>query len=252
MEEIKTKLRSMSGISLSEMKDVQLQNRMDTKFVFHRKLLPDVLDYLHSTYAVFEIANQRISLYESIYFDTKDDKFYLDHHNKKNHRIKVRKRKYHSNGLTFFEIKEKRAGRTIKNRITIENFANDLDRKERNFLQEVWGEEMKLQATLINQYFRITLVNHAKTERITLDLRVAFVKDNGLVALDELVVAELKQGKINRSSLFYKLMREMNIAPFRISKYCIGRVILEDAQKIKYNRFKRKLLKLKKIANDIK
>jgi hypothetical protein len=250
MNEINNILNGMQSVSLEDMQSVQLQNRIDTKFVFHRRLLPEILLKMRSNYAVFEIENQRICAYESIYFDTEGLQFYLDHHNRKNHRIKVRKRRYTSNGLSFFEIKEKRAGRTIKKRIPTETFTNDLTTEEERFLADEWKTKLNLQVAIQNHYYRITLVDHAKTERITLDLQIRFTKESQSQELDYLVIAELKQGKINRGSAFFELMREMKIAPFRISKYCIGSLFLQEEDKIKYNRFKRKLLKLKKIAND--
>lgn len=252
MEEIKSILSEMQTIQLEEMQEVQLQNRMDTKFVFHRKLLTEILDKLKTHYSVFKIENQLISGYESIYFDTKNLQFYLDHHNRKNHRVKVRKRRYQSNGHTFFELKEKRADRTVKKRIPTKDFSESITTEEQAFLDDFWRPGLVLEPTLKNHYYRITLVDIAKTERITLDLQINFIVGKEEVCLDYLVVAELKQDRINRSSLFFQLMRNMGIAPYRISKYCIGTVILEKENNIKYNRFKRKLLKLKKIEDDFK
>ncbi|MCC5924811.1 MAG: polyphosphate polymerase domain-containing protein [Crocinitomicaceae bacterium] len=250
MEGIKNILNDLRSITLEEMQEVQLQNRIDTKFIFHQHLLPEVLHQMSVNYAVLRIENQRISEYESLYFDTENLQFYLDHHNKKNHRIKVRKRHYKSNGLTFFEIKEKRAGRTIKKRIPTHEFSATLSNEEKSFLKQEWGKELHLQATIKNHYQRITLVDNAKTERITLDLHVGFVNQNKRAYIDNIVIAELKQGSINRNSVFFELMRKMNIIPFRVSKYCVGSLLLVAENTLKYNRFKRKLLKLKKIAND--
>ena len=71
------------------------------------------------------------------------------------------------------------------------------------------------------------------------------------VKLDNLVIAELKQEFINRNSPFYSLMKKLVIRPYRLSKYCLGTLEVYGTENLKYNRFKEKLRKLRKI-NDKK
>ena len=55
--------------------------------------------------------------YKSLYYDTEDWKFYLDHHNGRVNRNKIRFREYVGSKLTFLEIKLKNnKGKTIKKR----------------------------------------------------------------------------------------------------------------------------------------
>ena len=86
-------------------------------------------------------------------------------------------------------------------------------------------------------------------ERLTFDINLEFKWEEEEKKFPSLVIAELKQERKNRNSPFYKLMRSKGIRPYRISKYCIGAIELYDTKKLKYNRFKKKLLKLKKINN---
>ena len=61
----------------------------------------------------------------------------------------------------------------------------------------------------------------------------------------------MKQAKASRISPFYQLIKEKQIRPNRISKYCIGVIKLFGKENVKYNRFKKKLIKLKKIENNV-
>ena len=94
-------------ISLDEMNSVALMKRTDTKFVININYLPVVLNTLLKTYQILEIEGRRIMNYSSLYFDTEDFKFYLDHHNGRVNRTKIRQRKYVDSDLTFLEIKKK-------------------------------------------------------------------------------------------------------------------------------------------------
>ena len=72
-------------------------------------------------YNILEVNNDKFSEYESLYFDQEDFKFYNDHHRGKSNRLKIRIRKYKSNGLAFLEVKKKaqRTNHKIKDKIKI-------------------------------------------------------------------------------------------------------------------------------------
>ena len=48
-------------------------------------------------------------------------------------------------------------------------------------------------------------------------------------------------------NMIYKLMKDNYIRPLKISKYCIGIIDMYGKNKVKYNRFKKKILKLNKL-----
>lgn len=249
MEELQHILSEFRTIKLEEMDRTKLMDRVDTKFAFHREELPDIIANLKEFFHVLEVEGKRISQYESLYFDKNKFDFYTDHHNNKNHRFKVRFRKYVDSGLNFLEVKEKRKGRIVKRRIPVQKFEHKLSDSSKTFVEQYLNDDDELEPKLWNKYQRITLVNKDLNERLTFDINLKFKWEEEEKKFPSLVIAELKQERKNRNSPFYKLMRSKRIRPYRISKYCIGAIELYDTKNLKYNRFKKKLLKLKKINN---
>lgn len=249
MKELQNILFEFPEIKLEEMDRTKLMDRVDTKFAFHRDQLPEIIKDLKTHFHVLEVDNKRISQYESLYFDKSEFDFYKDHHNNKNHRFKVRFRKYVDSGLHFLEVKEKRKGRMVKRRVPVKKFEHELSNSSKSFVEQYLKDEDELVPKLWNQYQRITFVNKELNERLTFDINLEFKWGEEEKKFPSLVIAELKQERKNRNSPFYKLMRLKGIRPYRISKYCIGAIELYDTRNLKYNRFKKKLLKLKKINN---
>ena len=105
-----TILNDFDPITLSEMDSVKLMNRTDTKFVFKRTLLAELLPILKEQYRVLDIKGNLISSYKTLYYDTDNFQFFLDHHNGKGNRFKVRVRNYVESDLFFLEIKNKYKG----------------------------------------------------------------------------------------------------------------------------------------------
>lgn len=250
MEELLKLLFSFKKIQLDELNDANLMRRMDIKFVFNEKHLYRILAQLKDQYDVLEVNQQPISQYKSLYFDTPNFQFYTDHHNQKNHRFKVRYRTYLNGNITFFEIKEKRKGVTDKRRIPVEEPTFDLTKAkdELSFYTQILPQKNKLIPVLWNSYKRITLVHKEQKERITFDLSLSFEWEGNSFTKKDLVIAELKQEKLSHASFFYQLMKKEGIRPFRLSKYCLGILNLHSDKRIKHNRFKQKLLKLKSIT----
>ncbi|WP_027421003.1 polyphosphate polymerase domain-containing protein [Crocinitomix catalasitica] len=238
-------LSELESINLTEMDAVRLMNRTDTKFVFSQNKLGGLLKELSKDYKVLEINGNKVSNYKTLYFDTKNFDFFLEHHNGKANRYKIRIRQYIESNLFFLEIKHKFKGRTDKVRIPINDFEEDLSTKSKAFIFGVLEKEVSLEPKLWNSFSRITLVNKHEKERLTFDLGVQYSIGEKKVAYDHLVIAELKQEKLNRLSTFYKLMKEKMIRPYSISKYCVGSIGLYP--ELKYNNFKSKLIFIDKI-----
>lgn len=244
-------LNQYEAISLPELLNAKLMNRVDTKFLIHLSDLPEILSALCEEYNILEVNEQRISNYENLYFDTPELRFYLDHHNKKDHRFKVRFRTYDNSQTTYFEIKERRKKRTDKQRFQVDEMSNELAKKELSLVREMVGASTSLQPTLMNQYQRITLVNEALKERFTLDLGLVFEKQGAFHSVDNVVVAELKQERLNRKSPVFEVMNQKKIRPFRFSKYCIGTALLFPEDQVKYNNFKHIIKKLNTFKNAV-
>jgi hypothetical protein len=233
-------LKDFSPVSLTEMDEVKLMNRTDTKFVLERDRFLSIFNVLSQDYKVLEVKGNRISNYQTLYFDTPDFQYFLDHHNGKGNRFKIRIRNYVESGLFFLEIKNKFKGRTDKHRITVKEFQTELKEKSKAFVDSIIGEGVNLEAKLWNSFGRITLVNHKEKERLTLDINLTFEKDDKKIVYPHIIIAELKQEKVNRNSPFYSLMKKNQIRPYSISKYCVGAVSLNP--NLKYNNFKEKLM----------
>jgi len=242
-------LLQFQKITLQEMEAVQLQDRMDTKLVFHRDRLPFILARLKDDYLVFEINNCRLSPYQTLYFDDDRWKLYLMHHNEKMNRFKLRYRTYVNSDLSFFEVKYKNnKGRTQKERIKVPCVSNEIDESAAKLMKEITNlEPAGFFPKLWVNYSRITFVSKLKTERVTVDLHLCYKNNDSRIALDDLVIAEVKQGRASSGSPFLRLMKEQGIRAGAISKYCLGVVMLHD--NVKKNNFKIKMMTVNKILN---
>lgn len=252
MKDTLTKLlHTFHGISLEELSRAPLMNRTDEKFAFRLVELPEILETIKPYYDVLNIDGKVIFDYTSQYFDNENYRFFNDHHRSLPHRFKVRIRTYIDTNASFLEVKEKIKGRTDKKRIAIEGFTETFTGEHADFLRKRLKEEMNLHPVMVNSYRRITLVNKTSEERLTIDFDVT----NGSLespihkeqTLSQIVIAELKQPKLNRNSPFYQLMKNRRIHPFRISKFCFGMMDLYDQYVLKSNRFKAKRLFIHKL-----
>lgn len=236
-------------ISLQEMDEVRLLNRVDSKYVMSKSQFYKTLPQLVNDYKVLTIDSLRSANYKSLYFDTEDFKYYNDHHNGKVNRHKVRTRKYLDSELCFFEIKHKTKGRTDKKRIRIEDFNREIEGKSHEFLDQIIEYSPDLKPCLWNSFERVTLVNNERKERLTFDIGLNFSWDEKDFGFDDIVIAEVKQEINARNIPCRRLFKSMLIREKKISKYCIGMGLLY--KNLKTNRFKEKYLMIKKIQNNV-
>ena len=249
MKTINNILSSFDPISLNQMDEVKLMNRTDTKFVFDYSLLEKVMEEIKSHYYVLDIDGVRLNAYRSLYFDTEDFKFYFEHHNGKKNRNKVRYREYIDSGLCFLEVKKKNnKGKTIKERIRVAKIPASLTEEGNRFVHQIMGRYDALVAKHWNKFSRITLVNKHIKERLTIDVGITFEAEERHSQLDNMVIAEVKQEKVNYASTFMRVIKKHGVRPFRISKYCMATASLFP--KLKNNNFKPKFLKINKLQDD--
>ena len=219
-------MQKFESTSLKEMDTVRLLNRADTKFVIPKNLLVTILPFLKEHYKVLEIKEKRVAQYKTLYFDTDNFDFYMHHHNGWPNRYKVRMRQYVDSGLCFLEIKNKKKGRTVKSRIKIVDFEEEMSTNSINFVNDVIPQEIKLEKKLWNSFYRITLVNKTDKERLTLDIGLGYQLKEKNHSFDNTIIGEVKQEKVNRNSPFMLLMKKNGVRPMRVSKYCVGAKIL--------------------------
>lgn len=242
-------------ILLEQMSSIKLMNRTDTKFVTTEQILYELLMLASDDYFAQEIEGERIARYFTSYFDTADNDMYIMHQNGHLNRQKLRIRSYVDSHLDFLEVKTKdNHGRTKKKRVAMLDFdvANPkrdivFRRQDDNFVtydeflhKHLHYDPKSVSQQLENNFNRITLVNKARTERVTIDTGLRF---NNLVTgnkcdLTGLAIIELKRDGLKPSPIMDMLLR-LRIKPSGFSKYCMGQAFTNPA--LKRNRFKPRL-----------
>lgn len=246
-------LVQLQPISLDEMSGIKLMNRTDTKFVTNKGKLVELLELAQGQYFAQQIEGQRIANYRTTYWDTPAHRFFLEHHNARAPRQKIRVRTYLDSDLTFLEVKTKNNhGRTKKKRITVPSQERQdvVEAGGTPFIQGLTGATFDdILPTVQNQFQRITLVNYGKTERLTIDFNVAFhnYETERDAQTGELVIIELKRDG-NVFSPVLDILRQLRIKPSGFSKYCIGSVMTNEH--LKNNLFKPKLVRIRKYVGE--
>ena len=244
-------LDALPPVTLDQMKSVKLMNRVDAKFLTDEATLRAVLaDAAAAGYRVLVTQGQRQSPYDSIYFDTPQLRMFYDHRDKHLVRQKVRTRCYVRSGQAFMEIKRKNNhGRTSKKRMELpladmKDFS--ANREACAYLaRHSWFTQADLSPVLETLFNRITLVNPALTERLTIDTRLRFrnFRTCRETSLQDAVIIELKQDGRARSTI-RSIFLEHRIKPVRISKYCIALTLTDPLSR--GGRFKLKVRTIEK------
>ena len=260
MDEI---LSSFQPITLDEMSGIKLMNRTDTKFVTTVDRLRLLLMLAHDDYRIQDIDGIRNASYYTAYFDTPDNNMYIVHQNGHAGRQKLRIRSYVDSGLNFLEVKTKNNhGRTKKKRVDMVGFdPNNPDhgirflRQDAQYRQydEFLRKHLRYDPTILteqmeNHFHRITLVNKAKTERLTIDTDLCFhnLKTSNDVDLTGLAIIELKRDGLQPSPIL-GMLRELRIKPSGFSKYCMGSALTNPA--LKRNNFKERLHMIERLLS---
>ena len=244
-------LEALAPISLEEMDGIKLMNRIDTKYLTNENGLVAVLkDAAAAGYRALVVEGKKMSRYTSVYYDTDGLRMFLDHHNRRLVRQKVRTRCYVRSGQAFLEIKRKNNhGRTSKKRMAIEPF--EMMEFSGNaeacayLAKHSWFTAGDLRPAVETLFTRITLVNPDLTERLTIDTCLAFknFRTGKEVSLQDAVIIELKQdGRVH--SRMREIFLEHRIKPARVSKYCIATTLTDPSAKS--GRFKLKVRAIEK------
>lgn len=240
-------LSTFEPITLQEMDSVKLMTRNDTKYTCHITDLAAILETAATHYQVLEIGGKRLMGYESQYYDTPDHQMYIRHHNRNRNRHKIRIRKYLNSGDHFLEVKfKKNTGTTEKTRIPVPAYScHELPECQEFISRNTPYESLKIEPKLFSNFQRITLVNTAAMERITIDIEPNWYFNGVVRSIPYLVIMEVKAMKFSNREGFGWILREARIKRKRLSKYCTGTMLLYP--ELKRNRFKTKLLHLKKL-----
>lgn len=243
--ELDASIQQFASISLEEMEQVALLNRVDTKFVLSVDALPQLFLALRGAYRLLETGGKRRIAYATRYFDTPGDDFYHLHQRGKANRQKVRIRSYLDSDLHFLEFKRKsNKGRTDKQRLQVPATTGPGDEVFRQFVTQWLPPTLKLLPTISNRFFRLTFVHLNMRERFTVDLDLRTTLGAETVHMPRLVIAELKQSAGTRSTA-YAALKALGIRPQGFSKYCMGYSSLRPD--LKANNFKPAHIALRKI-----
>ncbi len=233
------------SITLQEMDGVALMERTDTKFVFRFIDLPLFLEKIKNDYRVLEVKGNRVSRYETLYYDTTNFDLYHSHQRGKPSRYKIRSRRYVESDLSFFEVKYKtNKGKTIKDRVRQSEITGRIENEAETLLTEKTSMFAKnLEGKLWTNFSRITLVNKNYPERVTIDMDLTFKNTNDTTTINNLIIAEVKRdSKI--VSPFLALMKKNHVREGSMSKYCYG--VINLITQVKHNSFKPNLILIKK------
>ena len=245
-------LEKMQPITLEEMDSVKLMNRIDSKYVLSEATLQRMLTAAADAgYRVLCTGSSRISPYDSVYFDTDGLTMFYLHHNRRLVRQKVRTRSYVNSGDTFLEIKRKNNhGRTNKKRMGIPSGCltdfGSVPEACAYLEKHSWFRAAELSPSARTAFSRITLVNPALTERLTIDTQLHFenFRNGARVSLQDAVIVELKQDG-RAASQMKRILLELRVKPLRVSKYCMAITLTDPVAKT--GRFKVKVRAIEKI-----
>lgn len=244
----KSILQKFTPIGLKDIGKANFMNRVDTKFPIRTDTLFDVvLPNIVNDYFIVEIQGLRYMAYQTVYFDTPDNKFFTTHHNGKLDRYKVRKRTYLDTGNVFLEVKHKNnKGKTKKKRIEITTSLNEIYPEELDFLRaNIPYNPEELRAVIENHFHRITLVRKDMGERCTIDCELGFRDMATNTETNGFSMVELKHEAGAPKSPLQKVLANSGIKESGFSKYCIGRVLcMQDG--IKHNLFKERVRMIQK------
>jgi VTC domain len=204
--------------------------RLDNKYIVSSAILGAAAGGLADAFHVLDIAGVRAFSYDTCYFDDAQSQSYLDHHQGRRKRCKVRVRKYREAGLCFVEVKLKdKRGITIKRRLPYDSaLFRVLDNAALAHVdaayRALYAEEfpLDLRPVIEMSYRRITLVAKEGGERTTIDSNIEF-RSGALrrVLSPDLFIVETKSARGN--GLADKVLRSLHAHPTPgCSKYCVG------------------------------
>ena len=222
-----------ASIGLEETNNsARMLKRFDNKYVLDKTQFGVFLSRLKEDFAILEIDGKRTFTYSSCYYDD-NHRCYLDHHQGKRRRFKVRTREYVDSGAIYFEVKLKGLrGQTDKHRISTTSFSDPLVRGPAlDLLNGVYEKNYKCRYTynlkpeLIVGYRRCTLVAKQGGERVTIDFSLSFAPASGhgrkVLVGDNFIIVETKSG--DGKGLADTHLRALGIRQAKkCSKYCLG------------------------------
>lgn len=248
--QIATALSSFDTISLDGLNGkAAMLERLDNKYIVPASRLLPAFTAFGELFDVLEIEGKRAFTYATQYYDDDAAQSYLDHHQGRRKRCKVRVRNYVDAGFSYLEVKLKDIRDvTVKKRLKLDRPEAGLSAEALAFIDhchtEMYGTALgrDLRPVITMQYERVTLVAKEGGERMTIDTSLGFSND----ALERQVaegqfILETKSARGN--GIADKILRAHHLHPTKqCSKYCMGMAALGTVGR--HNRFLPALKKL--------
>ncbi len=246
VESVRTLAHARQPISLAELGESALMERVDTKYVMTLANALEIINGLPASYRVLEVGGRRLCRYHTRYFDTADFALYHAHHAGRVPRHKVRLRCYVESEVRFLELKRRNnRGVTTKARVAADahmNVGASLSAMRSALLDFPSGIALDaLRPVLDVDYLRVTFVETERVERVTLDLDLRMSIGDRSAATPALAVLEVKQGGARRSAA-HAMALSLHSRPLSFSKYCIGVALLQPG--VKTNNYRATLRQL--------
>jgi hypothetical protein len=198
----------------------RLLQRVDSKFAMPRSNLPLLVNALSANYEVLTAAGEYAASYVTVYYDTDERKFLMDHLRGRRPRHKLRVRHYLDRKLSFLEVKTKTAGsRTEKRQKQREFGGNGLSVGEQHWAVHSTGVHDTLHPRAWTTCQRISLLRLGAPGRITIDLNVSLGTADGARTLRDLALVEVKQERTQGDPVLSQALYAAHARPVGLSKY---------------------------------
>ena len=196
-------LSDLAPVYLDELNaTAELMSRVDRKYPLRERTAEAILDSLPTGTRVLDIEGRTEFSYTSIYFDTTARDSYLMAARGRPHRFKVRVRNYQDSGEAFLEVKTRRGGNTIKERIPHDPSALfEIAPEQYSFINDrlatggIRGiQPQQLRPSLETSYLRATLLTADGRARLTLDRELVWTENGRSLRIPRLAIIETKSG----------------------------------------------------------
>lgn len=239
-------------IDATEFQPLVLSKQNAVKYLVPSSFIPELLSQCSDNYQLMETSGKSSVKSEVIYFDTTDLKFFSDHINGKQNRVKVRIKSSCSKETKTWEMRRRiNKGYVDVKRILFTDNHPEIDEEAEDKFGQFTDLEISSLVPMINvSYTRITLLNTELAERVTIDENLVFKspqnpdKAFNLSGLALIVVRKKRKA----SSYLTGLLMQKHIRKAVFSKYCLGvSLAIPDA---KSNMYKPVLRNIDKILSN--
>ena len=246
---LETTLNDLDRFPVEKLGDCALLRRVDTKFLYPADELGALIQSLDKCYGLLPAGGQAVASYRTLYFDTPDRIFFHQHRRGQRDRFKIRIRHYLERELSFLEVKRKTNHNvTIKVRRKRDFLDSSINGDERSFLAECTPCDPSLITPQVwTNFSRITLVGLGISERLTIDLGLAFEASHREHHMHGLAVIEIKQPRFWARSPAMLALRARGIRPSGMSKYCTAQATL--CPDLRRNRFRSSLRNIRRMTH---